>query len=39
MHITVGGKGVEAGEALKTHVTDGLAAVTRSYSARCWIRM
>ncbi|WP_159349455.1 ribosome hibernation-promoting factor, HPF/YfiA family [Roseomonas harenae] len=31
MHITVAGKGVETGEALKTHVTDGLAAVARKY--------
>jgi ribosome-associated translation inhibitor RaiA len=31
MHITVAGKGVETGEALKKHVTDGLAAVARKY--------
>ncbi|MBP0492538.1 ribosome hibernation-promoting factor, HPF/YfiA family [Pararoseomonas indoligenes] len=31
MHITVAGKGVETGEALKTHVTDGLTQVTRKY--------
>ena len=31
MQITVAGKGVETGEALKTHVTDGLEAVTRKY--------
>ena len=31
MRITVAGKGVETGEALKTHVTDGLTAVTRKY--------
>jgi len=31
MQITVAGKGVETGEALKTHVTDGLTAVARKY--------
>ena len=31
MQITVAGKGVETGDALKTHVTDGLTAVTRKY--------
>jgi len=31
MQITVAGKGVETGEALKTHVSDGLTAVTRKY--------
>src|SRR3712207_627357 len=31
MQITVAGKGVETGEALKTHVTDGLEAVARKY--------
>ncbi|WP_431284841.1 ribosome hibernation-promoting factor, HPF/YfiA family [Humitalea sp. 24SJ18S-53] len=31
MHVTVAGKQVETGEALKTHVTDGLAAVTAKY--------
>jgi ribosomal subunit interface protein len=31
MQITVAGKGVDTGEALKTHVTDGLTAVTRKY--------
>ena len=31
MQITVAGKGVETGDALKTHVTDGLEAVTRKY--------
>ncbi|MBX9700475.1 MAG: ribosome-associated translation inhibitor RaiA [Acetobacteraceae bacterium] len=31
MHITVAGKQVETGEALQTHVRDGLAAITRKY--------
>ncbi|HEY8613291.1 MAG TPA: ribosome-associated translation inhibitor RaiA [Roseomonas sp.] len=31
MQITVAGKGVETGEALKTHVMDGLNAVARKY--------
>ncbi len=31
MHITVAGKQVETGEALKTHVHDGLAAIARKY--------
>ena len=31
MQITVAGKGVETGEALKTHVTDGLTTVARKY--------
>jgi len=31
MHITVAGKQVETGEALKTHVRDGLAAIARKY--------
>lgn len=31
MHVTVAGKQVETGEALKTHVTDGLAAISRKY--------
>jgi len=31
MQITVAGKGVDTGEALKAHVTDGLSAVTRKY--------
>ena len=31
MHITVAGKQVETGEALKTHVSDGLAAITAKY--------
>ncbi|MFH5925153.1 ribosome hibernation-promoting factor, HPF/YfiA family [Roseomonas xinghualingensis] len=31
MHITVAGKGVDTGEALKAHVTDGLSTVTRKY--------
>jgi ribosomal subunit interface protein len=31
MHITVAGKQVETGEALKTHVRDGLNAITRKY--------
>ena len=31
MHITVAGKQVETGEALKTHVSDGLAAITGKY--------
>ena len=31
MQITVAGKGVETGEALKTHVRDGLSAVARKY--------
>lgn len=31
MQITIAGKGVDTGEALKTHVTDGLTAVTRKY--------
>jgi ribosomal subunit interface protein len=31
MHITVAGKQVETGEALKTHVRDGLGAIARKY--------
>lgn len=31
MHITVAGKQVETGEALRTHVRDGLGAITRKY--------
>jgi ribosomal subunit interface protein len=31
MHITVAGKQVETGEALKVHVSDGLKAVTKKY--------
>ena len=31
MHITVAGKQVETGEALKTHVNDGLTAITAKY--------
>lgn len=31
MHVTVAGKQVETGEALKTHVRDGLDAITRKY--------
>ena len=31
MLITVAGKQVETGEALKTHVSDGLAAITAKY--------
>lgn len=31
MHITVAGKQVETGEALKTHVHDGLSAIARKY--------
>ncbi len=31
MHITVAGKQVETGEALQTHVRDGLAAITQKY--------
>lgn len=31
MHITVAGKQVETGEALQTHVRDGLAAIARKY--------
>lgn len=31
MLITVAGKQVETGEALKTHVNDGLAAITAKY--------
>jgi ribosomal subunit interface protein len=31
MHITVAGKQVDTGEALKTHVREGLAAVARKY--------
>jgi ribosome hibernation promoting factor len=31
MHITVAGKQVETGEALRTHVRDGLAAIARKY--------
>jgi ribosomal subunit interface protein len=31
MHITVAGKQVETGEALKTHVSDGLAMITAKY--------
>ncbi|MBP0446269.1 ribosome-associated translation inhibitor RaiA [Roseomonas sp. SSH11] len=31
MQITVAGKGVDTGEALKTHVRDGLALITRKY--------
>lgn len=31
MHITVAGKQVETGKALKTHVSDGLAAITGKY--------
>jgi ribosomal subunit interface protein len=31
MHITVAGKQVETGEALKAHVRDGLAAIARKY--------
>ena len=31
MQITVAGKGVDTGEALKTHVTDGLTAVAKKY--------
>ena len=29
MHVTVAGKQVETGDALKTHVRDGLDAITR----------
>lgn len=31
MHVTVAGKQVETGEALKVHVRDGLEAITRKY--------
>ena len=31
MHITVAGKQVDTGEALKTHVRDGLGAIARKY--------
>jgi ribosomal subunit interface protein len=31
MHITVAGKQVETGEALQTHVREGLASITRKY--------
>ena len=31
MHITVAGKQVETGEALKTHVRDGLGAIAKKY--------
>ena len=31
MHITVAGKQVETGEALQTHVRDGLGAIARKY--------
>ncbi|MBK1657861.1 ribosome hibernation-promoting factor, HPF/YfiA family [Paracraurococcus ruber] len=31
MHVTVAGKQVETGEALQTHVREGLAAITRKY--------
>lgn len=31
MHITVAGKQVETGEALQTHVRDGLTAITKKY--------
>lgn len=31
MHITVAGKQVETGEALQTHVRDGLSAIARKY--------
>ncbi|MGK7868509.1 ribosome hibernation-promoting factor, HPF/YfiA family [Falsiroseomonas sp. E2-1-a20] len=31
MHITVAGKQVETGEALKTHVRDGLTTISRKY--------
>ena len=31
MHVTVAGKQVETGDALKTHVRDGLDAITRKY--------
>jgi ribosomal subunit interface protein len=31
MHITVAGKQVETGEALKTHVRDGLSAIAKKY--------
>lgn len=31
MHVTVAGKQVETGEALKVHVRDGLDAITRKY--------
>ena len=31
MHITVAGKQVETGDALKTHVRDGLSAIARKY--------
>ena len=31
MHVTVAGKQVESGDALKTHVRDGLDAITRKY--------
>jgi ribosomal subunit interface protein len=34
MHITVAGKQVETGEALKTHVHDGLSAIARKYFDR-----
>lgn len=34
MHITVAGKQVETGEALKTHVRDGLSAIARKYFDR-----
>ena len=31
MHITVAGKQVETGEALKTHVREGLSLIARKY--------
>ena len=31
MHITVAGKQVETGEALKTHVRDGLGTIAKKY--------
>ena len=34
MHITVAGKQVETGEALKTHVRDGLGAIAKKYFDR-----
>jgi ribosomal subunit interface protein len=34
MHITVAGKQVDTGEALKTHVRDGLAVIARKYFDR-----
>ena len=31
MHVTVAGKQVETGEALQTHVREGLASITQKY--------